>query len=216
MYHQRVDPRGTVVNTLSEQGRSANSRGYRKVKRADDEQRTRARIVDAAEELHGTVGPARASISAISDKAGVTRATVYRHFPDDEALFLACSGQWLARQRLPDPDAWTLVDDPMEKLRAGLGDIYRYYRAGQSMLANIHRDAAVIPDLVRSARMESEQRWREVLLSGLPGGRRAVVRAAVGHATAFGTWRSLCVDHALSDAAASDLMVRMVRAAAER
>jgi AcrR family transcriptional regulator len=201
---------------LSEQGRSANSRGYRKVKRADDEQRTRARIVDAAEELHGTVGPAGASISAIADKAGVTRATVYRHFPDDESLFLACSGQWLARQRLPDPDAWALAGDPTEKLRTGLADIYRYYRGGQTMLANNHRDAALIPDRVRSARMESEQRWREVLLSGLPGGRRAVVRAAVGHATAFGTWRSLCIDQALSDAAAADLMVAMAGAAAGR
>ncbi len=76
------------------------------MKRADDEQRTRARIVDAAESLHGTVGPANASISAIAETAGVTRATVYRHFPDDESLFLACSGQWLARQRLPDPETW--------------------------------------------------------------------------------------------------------------
>ena len=103
-----------VVNTLTEQGRSTNTRGYRKVKRADDEQRTRVRIVDAAEELHGTVGPARASVSAIADAAGVTRATVYRHFPDDESLFLACSSQWLARQRLPDPDAWQVEGDPLE------------------------------------------------------------------------------------------------------
>ena len=76
---------------------------YRKVKRADEEQRTRARIVDAAEALHGSVGPAHATISAIADRAGVTRATVYRHFPDDETLFLACSGQWLARQTFPIP-----------------------------------------------------------------------------------------------------------------
>ena len=95
-----------VVNTLTEHKRSTNARGYRKVKRADDELRTRARIVDAAEELHGTIGPARVSVSAIADAAGVTRATVYRHFPDDESLFLACSGQWLSRQRLPDPEAW--------------------------------------------------------------------------------------------------------------
>ena len=96
-----------------------NSAAYRKVKRAEDEQRTRARIVDAAEALHGAVGPARATISAIAERAGVTRATVYRHFPDDEALFLACSGQWLSRQRLPDPDAWDAYDDPWAVLRAG-------------------------------------------------------------------------------------------------
>ena len=90
---------------------------YRKVKRAENEQRTRARIVDAAEALHAKVGPARASISAIAERAGVTRATVYRHFPDDESLFLACSGQWLSRQRLPDPDAWDATATPVDTLR---------------------------------------------------------------------------------------------------
>ena len=205
-----------VVNTLTEHQRSTNMRGYRKVKRADDEQRTRARIVDAAEELHGTVGPARASVSAIADAAGVTRATVYRHFPDDESLFLACSSQWLSRQRLPDPDAWHVEGDPLESLRAGLHDIYRYYRAGESMLTNIHRDFHVVPDRVRLARLEGEQRWRDTLLKALPGRRRVVVRAAVAHATAFATWRSLCIDQGLSDADAAQLMVAMTRAAAGR
>ena len=213
MYHQRVDPRRTVVNTLTEQKRSTNSRGYRKVKRADDEQRTRARIVDAAESLHGTVGPANASISAIAETAGVTRATVYRHFPDDEALFLACSGQWLARQRLPDPAAWK-HDDPWVQLRSGLLDLYRYYRAGEPMLTLIHRDYDVVPERVRGARLEQEGRWLETLTHPLPHRRRAGVRAAVAHASAFGTWRSLCVDHELSDTTAVHLMVAMTGAAA--
>ena len=83
----------------------------------------------------------------------MTRATVYRHFPDDEALFLACSGQWLARQRLPDPDAWQ-DEDPWVQLRSGLRDIYRYYRAGEPMLTMIHRDYDVVPERVRDARLE--------------------------------------------------------------
>lgn len=183
------------------------------MKRADDEQRTRARIVDAAESLHGTVGPANASITAIAETAGVTRATVYRHFPDDESLFQACSGQWLARQRLPDPAAWK-DDDPWVQLRSGLLDLYRYYRSGEPMLTLIHRDHDVVPERVRGARLEQEARWRETLLQPLPGHRRAGVRAAVAHASAFGTWRSLAVDNGLSDRAAVDLMVGMVRAAA--
>jgi len=214
MYCQSVDLEGTVVNTLSEQDRSTKSRGYRKVKRAEDEERTRGRIVDAAEELHGSVGPARASVSAIADRAGVTRATVYRHFPDDESLFFACSGQWLSRQRLPNPEVWATYDDPWGRLRAGLMDVYRYYRAGEQMLTMIHRDAEVVPDRVRSARLQGEQLWRERLLQGLPGGRRIGVRAGVAHALDFGTWSSLAVDNGLSDRAAADLMVRMVLAAA--
>jgi AcrR family transcriptional regulator len=201
------------VNTLSEQIRPAKARGYRKVKRADEEQRTRARIVDAAEALHGTVGPAHATISAIAERANVTRTTVYRHFPDDETLFLACSGQWLSRQTLPDPEAWSGVSDPVERLRVGLADLYRYFRAGHEMLANIERDAAVVPERVRGVRLAGERLWRETLLGGLSGRRRAVVRAAVAHATAFGTWRSLCLDEGLSDRAAAELMTGMVVAA---
>ena len=204
-----------VVNTLTEQQRSTNTRGYRKVKRADDEQRTRARIVDAAESLHGTLGPARVSVSAVADAAGVTRATVYRHFPDDEALFLACSSQWMARQQLPEPDAWEVPGDPWASLRTGLLDLYRYYRDGQSMLRLVERDVDVVPPRIRDARLGLERAWRDALLRPLPGRRRVGVRAAVAHASAFGTWRSLCVDHELSDAAAADLMVGMTRVAAE-
>lgn len=203
-----------VVKTLTEQHRSTNPRSYRKTKRADDEQRTRARIVDAAEELHGTIGPARTSISAVADRAGVTRGTVYRHFPDDESLFLACSGQWLSRQRLPDPEKWRANGEPGEALRVGLLDIYRYYRVGQAMLSRIHRDLDVVPERVRQVRFESERRWQEALLTSVPGRRRAVVRAAVAHAAAFGTWWSLALDQGLTDRAAADLMVGMVTAAA--
>src|SRR3954468_15790820 len=109
--------------------RSVKSRPYEKRQRAEGEQRTRSRIVDAAEALHGSVGPAHTTIADIADRAGVTRATVYRHFPDADALFVACSMQWLSRHRLPDPTAWTQTE-PLDRLRVGLSDIYRYYREG--------------------------------------------------------------------------------------
>ena len=199
---------------MSEQICSTKQRTYRKVKRAEDEQRTRDRIVDAAEALHAEVGPARATISAIAERAAVTRATVYRHFPDDESLFLACSGQWLSRQHLPDPDAWEAHDDSLAVLAAGLADIYRYYRAGEPMLTSVLRDAAVVPAPVTEARLAREREWRDRLTRALPGRRRKLIQAAVAHATAFGTWRSLCVDLGLSNASAVDLMVAMTAAAA--
>lgn len=164
--------------------------------------------------MHGEVGPRQATISAIADRAGVTRATIYRHFPDEESLFLACSAQWLARQHLPDPSNWREVEDPQARLRRGLADIYRYYRDGAQMLDVMIRDADAVPDRVRGARLERELGWQHELLKDFPGGRRARVRAGVAHAIAFGTWRSLCVDLGLPDGAAADLMVGMVGAAA--
>lgn len=184
------------------------------MKRADDEQRTRARIVDAAEALHAEVGPARTTISAIAERAEVTRATVYRHFPDDESLFLACSGQWLSRQQLPDPDAWDAHDDPFAVLASGLGDVYRYFREGESMLTSVLRDAAAVPARVTETRLAQEREWGERLMRALPGRRRKTVQAAVAHALSFWTWRSLCVDLRLPNASAVDLMVAMTAAAA--
>lgn len=193
----------------------AKQRAYRKVKRAADEQRTRARIVDAAEALHGEVGPARTTIVAVAERAKVTRATVYRHFPDDESLFLACSGQWLARQTLPNPDAWVAQGDPFAVLHSGLTDIYRYFRDGERMLTLILRDAAAVPSRIREARLAQERQWRERLTRRLPRRRRKTVQAAVAHAMSFGTWRSLCVDQGLSNASAVNLMVAMTAAAAD-
>lgn len=213
VYLQMVDPERRGVNALNEPERPMPKRTYRKDKRAEDERRTRERIVDAAEYLHGSLGPARTTVSAVADRAGVTRATVYRHFANEEALFLACSRQWLSRQQLPDPDAWELIEDPMERLRTGLGDIYGFYRRGEQMMANIHHDVDVVPAVVVAARRAREERWLGTLLRPLPGRRRKLVRAAVAHATTFTTWQSLCGAQGLSDQSAVELTAGMVERA---
>lgn len=193
--------------------RRSTKRSYRKTKRAQDEELTRARIVDAAEALHGTLGPARTSISAVAEHAGVTRATVYRHFADEETLFLACSTQWLSRMPLPDCDRWTEHGDPMVRLRVALADLFRYYRAGEPMISKVLRDADAVPPVVRRRRQEQERVWLDTLLAPLPERRRRTLRAAVAHATAFCTWHSLCQVQGLSDRSAIDLLVGLVAAA---
>ena len=210
MYHQSVDPERAGVNAVNDRTGSAPKRTYHKAKRAQDEGRTRNRIVDAAEYLHGSVGPAHTTVSAVADRAGVTRATVYRHFADEESLFLACSQQWISRQQLPDPDTWGLVEDPIQRLRTGLVDIYGFYRRGQQMIRNIHRDVDAVPAVVVAARRAREQRWLDTLLAPQPDHRRKIVRAAVAHATTFTTWQSLCGAQGLSDQSAVGLMVGMV------
>ncbi|HET9052175.1 MAG TPA: helix-turn-helix domain-containing protein, partial [Candidatus Dormibacteraeota bacterium] len=115
-------------------------------RRAENVDETRRRIVEAAVALHGSVGPAGTTVLRVADRAGVTRATVYRHFADDDALFTACSTHWLAGQVAPDPAAWAAVAEPAERLHAGLTDLYRFYRAGETMLTRIHHDIAVLPE----------------------------------------------------------------------
>src|SRR6187200_1230029 len=81
-------------------------RPYRLVARAAEMERTRKRITKAAIELHGTVGPAATTMSAVAQMAGVTRATLYRHFPTEDALLSACSAEWLAANPRPDLARW--------------------------------------------------------------------------------------------------------------
>lgn len=174
---------------------------------------TRQRIVEAAAYLHGTIGPAATTISAIAARANVTRVTVYRHFPDDAAIFSACSQHWAAGQHLPDPDTWQQINDPVERVRAGLTDLYRFYRDADIMLSNVLRDADAVPIALRERNAAEEVRRREALLQAFSrprGVKRKRLRAAIGHAASFTTWRSLCLDQGLPDREAVRLMTDLV------
>ncbi|MFI6144389.1 TetR/AcrR family transcriptional regulator [Streptomyces sp. NPDC051109] len=197
---------------MSEQQRSSKRRGYEMRKRADDVSRTRQRIIEAALHLHGTAGPASTSIAAIADRAGVTRLTVYRHFPDETALFEACSGHWLSLQRLPRPEVWGAFEDPFERLTAGLTDIYRFYRSGEQMLTLVIRDQHAVPQPIREAREELTRKYVEALAGAWTEAESPVRRAVIGHAVAFSTWRSLCREQGLADREAVEVMATLVEA----
>jgi AcrR family transcriptional regulator len=194
--------------------RDGRKRSYRKRRRAELEEDTRRRITEAAVKLHGTLGPARTTVSAIADEAGVQRATVYRHFPDTESLFAACSGHWMAQNPLPDAERWAEIGDPELRLRRGLGELYSWYGRTEYMLERISRDATLVPEIAGPlrARLAYLTRTRDLLLKGRPerGRSRSRAAAAIGHATAFETWRSLVREQDLDDAEAVELMARTV------
>src|SRR5215472_17282594 len=167
---------------LSEHIRSPETRAYRMRARAEQVARTRQRIVDAAVELHGTVGPAATTIAAIADQAGVTRLTVYRHFPDEAALFGACSAHWASRQQLPDPGAWSGIGDPAARLRAGLADLYRFFRAGAAMLNCLYRDFAALPEAHQQGLRDQDTLLSDILAApfGGAGDEHRRLRAVIG------------------------------------
>ncbi|HWC09266.1 MAG TPA: helix-turn-helix domain-containing protein [Solirubrobacterales bacterium] len=186
-------------------------------RRAEQEAETRQRITESAVELHGTLGPARSSMSAVAEHAGVRRSTLYRHFPDDEALFGACSAHWEERNPPPDVGAWTEVADPDERLDLALAELYAYYGRNEEMLDRLIRDAPLVPVVARlmQAFPALLEVGADVLMQGrgLRGRSRARVRAAIGHALAFRTWQELTGAQGLADAAAVELMSRLVAAA---
>lgn len=180
-------------------------------------QRTRERIVEATVALHEEVGPAATTISAIAERAGVQRLTVYRHFGEERALLAACSAHWTERHPFPPPSQWAAEPDPGERVGRALGTLYAWYRDGSRMLARVLADEAESDPL--SAVMEPYHAWqREVAGSlaagwGVRGDGYRRLRAAVGHAIAFGTWRSLA-DQGLEAAEAAALMASFVAGAA--
>jgi AcrR family transcriptional regulator len=190
------------------------TRPYRKHRRAELEQQTRERIVEAAVDLHGSVGPARTTVSGVAQRAGVQRATVYRHFPDDESLFAACSAHWRERNPRPDLAGWATLRDPDARLALGLGELYAWFGRTEQMIGLLTRDAAVTPSMrtqfhAFSAYFEAAA---DTLLRGRPerGAARRRVRAGLGHAVAFETWRSLVQRQGLTDAEAVELVRAMV------
>jgi AcrR family transcriptional regulator len=189
-------------------------RPYRMKRRAELEELTRRRITESAVALHGTLGPARTSVSALAEHAGVRRSTVYRHFPDEASLFAACTAHWMAENPVPDTGAWAAVEDPDRRLRAALDALYPYYRRTARMMENLIRDEPV-SEVVRENFAGYRQYLaaaRDALVRGRPsrGRARTRERTAIGHALAFATWRSLALDEGLDDAQAAELMVRLV------
>jgi AcrR family transcriptional regulator len=196
------------------------SRTYELKRRAERQQETRRRIVEAAVELHTTLGPSRTSVQAIAQRARVTRPTVYAHFPDVRSLFEACSGHVREAVPLPDPTPWRSISDPGERLETALRDLYGYYERLEPLLENVERDAAVMPIVaeIDGHRARYLEEIRDLLLEAWTtrGGARARLRRAIGHALEFRTWHSLVRRQGCSTGEAARLMLAFARAAASR
>ena len=188
------------------------SRNYTLKKRAEQQAETRRRIVEAAVDLHGSVGPAQTTISMLAERAGVQRHTVYAHFPDERSLYLACSALSLERDPLPDGDSWRSIDDRCERLKAGLGAVYAWYERNAELAGCVLRDA----EYHSLTREMSELRfgpffasYEEVLGESLDPQQRAMLRLALS----YFTWRTLVRKACLEASAAVEAMVRAVESA---
>lgn len=185
--------------------------------RREHVEQTRLRITEATMRLHEEVGPAATTVSAVANRAGVTRLTVYRHFPDEEALVGACAAHWGGLHPPTDTASWLSIDDPERRLRAALLDLYAWARAAAPMMTKIYQDLHVLPTFVGDSLRRQEQDRVTVLAAGFPAaGRKAHrLRAALTHAIAFRTWQSLCLVGELRDDEAVELIVAAVLAAVQ-
>jgi AcrR family transcriptional regulator len=191
------------------------ARKYEMKRRARRQEETRRRITEATVELHQALGPAKTTISAIAERAGVQRLTVYRHFSDERALLAACSSHYEAANPPPDPEAWTEIPDPEDRLRRALAETYAYHRRTEPMMTKVLRDAQIhAPTFeVSVPYLQHWDRARYALVTcwGAEDQRLKTLLAALGHALDFWTWRSLVHEQGLTDEEVIELMVGMVR-----
>lgn len=190
------------------------TRTYTLKRRAEKQAQTRRRIVEAAVELHGSVGPAQTTFSMIAQRAGVQRHTLYAHFPDERSLFLACSALHMESDPLPYPDPWRGIDDPRERLRAGLSAIYGWYERNAALAACVLRDAefhALTKEITQMRFGPQMTAYREALGEGLSPSQRAML----GLSLSFFTWRTLVRESGLSRQAAVEVMAQAVGCAKE-
>jgi AcrR family transcriptional regulator len=198
---------------------SDQKRPYRMKRRAESEARTRLRITESAVALHEALGPAKTTMSAIAEHAGVRRSTVYRHFRDEDELFAACSSHWRAANPPPDPGVWATIRDPAERTAYALRELYAFYARTRRMYESLLRDEDRVPEVQRRLRDFHDYltRAQDVLMAGrgLRGRAAQRTRAAVGHALAFPTWHSLTQVQQLGDDDTVALMAQLVAGAAD-
>ena len=190
-------------------------RKYDQKARAEQQAETHQRIVEAAVALHQEVGGEAATISLIAQRAGVGRPTVYRHFPDERALLTACTGHYLTLNPPPNPEMWLALTDPFDRLRNAIEAAYDYYGRTHVMLARAEQETPTNPVLA-DLMAPFGAFWayvRDSVAQGFASNRKVdpLIPAAIGHAVAFSTWRSLVQNQGLSNDQATSLMVRMVR-----
>jgi AcrR family transcriptional regulator len=194
---------------------SAMPRKYEMKRRAERQKETRRRITEAAVELHQSVGPARTTISAIAEKAGVQRHTYYAHFPELRDLYHACTAHYLALNPFPEPSSWEAVSDGEERLRRALSEVYAYYERTETMLSNVLRDAPLDP-ISQESMVFLYRHWeamRDTIADALEtrsGERHEELLAAIALALDFQTWRTLVRQQNLEESRAVELVVRMV------
>lgn len=185
------------------------TRTYTLKRRAEKRAETRRRIVEAAVDLHSSIGPALTTLSQVAERAGVQRHTLYAHFPDERSLLMACSGLTMERDSPPDAAAWRSIADLDERLWIGLDAVYAWYERNADLTACVLRDAEYHPLTKEIAELRLDPymlAYREMLGAGLGKRQQAMLRLALS----FFTWRILVRESGLDRSAAVEAMTQAI------
>lgn len=188
-------------------------RKYTKTRRAEQQEETRDKIVEAAMALHEELGPRATSISAIAERAGVQRLTVYRHFEDDVAIFQACSSRWFELNPPPGPSLWQELAPAAQRTEEALVNIYTYYSNSAAMLNRVYSDEADVPalqEVMQGFRLYLEGISNDLLKAWQPESKkRKDIKTLINHAVQFSTWKSFSQEQ-MKERKIAELMTKCI------
>jgi len=133
---------------------------------------TRAHVIEVATRLFAEQGYDGTSIEAVQAAAGVSRGSLYHHFPGKEALFLAVLEDLGGRLGAEMTAAIQDAANPLDMLRIGCVTWIR--QAGDPVVQQIA--------LIDAPAVLGWQRWRELDEPALD-----MIRYAIGYAAEAGT-----------------------------
>jgi AcrR family transcriptional regulator len=182
--------------------------------RAAATEATRASIVEAAMRLHAALGVRGTGWPAIAAEAGVSPATVYRHFPTSADLVPACARRVFDLVRPPTPEEaavqFAAMADAAERFAHLARESAHCYERGEGWLHAAHRERDFDPDV--DAAVTLFQDSLHVLVDAAAGRRLSrVARAELFTLCDYPFWKSL-VDAGLDHRAAERVLVDLVRA----
>lgn len=158
-------------------------RKYAMGKRAEAVEHTRRRILEATMAVHDEQGIVDGRWPDIAERAGVSLATLYRHYPTLEELVSACGALTMDLVRPPAPDEAEAVfagaRSREERLRRLVEATFGFYERAGRMVDNVRRDRDRLPVLARyHAELEAGLDALAVEAFRPLGGRPADVRLA--------------------------------------
>lgn len=117
-------------------------------------------ILEVAVQAFASQGYAETDVQEIADRVGVGKGTVYRHFGNKEALFLAAVKH--ARDKLiAAVDAALEVDcQPLEQLRRCMTSILQFFDAHPEIVALLIKERALFQDQRPSLFFEHDENRR--------------------------------------------------------
>src|SRR4051794_6261263 len=93
-------------------------RKYAQGRRAETAGATRLRIVEATIDLYRERGVPATTLTAVAERADVSRGTIVNHFGGPDGLLGAVLDSVLDRLQLPDEHLLETIDDPDARMRA--------------------------------------------------------------------------------------------------